>query len=63
MLDRHRGPLVLELNARPGLAIQVANGMGLKTRLDLIEAQSAAGADRWPAAERADWAMKRFRAG
>ena len=54
---------MLELNARPGLAIQVANGMGLKTRLDLIEAQIAAGADRWPAAERADWAMNRFRAG
>ncbi len=29
MLDRHRGPLVIELNARPGLAIQIANLKGL----------------------------------
>jgi len=26
VLDKERGPLLLELNARPGLAIQVANG-------------------------------------
>lgn len=38
-LDRARGPMLLELNARPGLAIQMANGEGLKGRLDLIEAQ------------------------
>ncbi len=35
--DRRRGPLLLELNARPGLAIQIANGQGLLTRLRLIE--------------------------
>ncbi|MBI2567360.1 MAG: alpha-L-glutamate ligase-like protein [Candidatus Schekmanbacteria bacterium] len=29
VLDRRHGPLVLELNARPGLAIQVANMRGL----------------------------------
>lgn len=38
-LDRDLGPMLLELNARPGLAIQMANGEGLKARLDLIEAQ------------------------
>lgn len=38
-LDRHLGPMLLELNARPGLAIQMANGEGLKGRLDLIEDQ------------------------
>lgn len=38
-LDRHLGPMLLELNARPGLAIQMANGEGLKGRLDLIEQQ------------------------
>lgn len=38
-LDRDLGPMLLELNARPGLAIQMANGEGLKGRLDLIEAQ------------------------
>lgn len=28
VIDRGRGPLVLEVNARPGLAIQIANGRG-----------------------------------
>ncbi len=30
IIDRHRGPLVIELNARPGLNIQLANGVGLR---------------------------------
>jgi D-alanine-D-alanine ligase-like ATP-grasp enzyme len=34
VLDRDRGPLMLELNARPGLAIQVANLVGLRPRLE-----------------------------
>lgn len=29
VLDREKGPMMLELNARPGLAIQIANGKGL----------------------------------
>jgi len=37
VLDEHKGPLILELNARPGLSIQVANGAGLKPRLKWIE--------------------------
>ncbi len=37
VLDRERGPLLLELNARPGLAIQVANGRGLVDRLRSVE--------------------------
>ncbi|WOX05017.1 alpha-L-glutamate ligase-like protein [Microbulbifer pacificus] len=37
VLDRKRGPLLLEANARPGLAIQIANGIGLRTRLEHIE--------------------------
>lgn len=37
VLDRYRGPLLLELNARPGLAIQVANNAGLLPRLRHIE--------------------------
>ncbi|MCX6761706.1 MAG: RimK/LysX family protein [Candidatus Moranbacteria bacterium] len=32
-IDKERGPVILELNARPGLAIQVANLDGLKWRL------------------------------
>ncbi len=37
VLDRDKGPLILELNARPGLNIQIANRAGLLTRLQLIE--------------------------
>ncbi|MGF1910408.1 alpha-L-glutamate ligase-like protein [Vibrio kasasachensis] len=37
VLDREEGPMVLELNARPGLAIQIANGAGLLPRLRHIE--------------------------
>ncbi|MCB8889844.1 alpha-L-glutamate ligase-like protein [Vreelandella malpeensis] len=39
VLDRVHGPMLLELNARPGLAIQMTNGEGLRRRLDLIERQ------------------------
>ena len=37
VVDRDFGPLILELNARPGLAIQIANGSGLHHRLIQIE--------------------------
>jgi alpha-L-glutamate ligase-like protein len=37
VLDRERGPLLLELNARPGLAIQMANRKGLRGRLERID--------------------------
>lgn len=37
VLDKEYGPMVLELNARPGLAIQIANGTGLLPRLKHIE--------------------------
>lgn len=40
VLDKERGPLILELNARPGLAIQVANNAGLLERLQLVESLS-----------------------
>ncbi len=49
VLDRDRGPLVLELNARPGLAIQIANRSGLGARLEAVlrdRAQLASVADR-----------------
>jgi alpha-L-glutamate ligase-like protein len=36
VLDRERGPMLLELNARPGLAIQLANRAGLRHRLDAV---------------------------
>ncbi|MCA1480890.1 sugar-transfer associated ATP-grasp domain-containing protein, partial [Bradyrhizobium sp. NBAIM08] len=37
VLDKFLGPLILELNARPGLAIQIANGNGLLHRLKKVE--------------------------
>ncbi len=37
ILDRNKGPMILELNARPGLAIQMACAAGLKKRLEAIE--------------------------
>jgi alpha-L-glutamate ligase-like protein len=37
VVDRERGPLLLEANARPGLAIQIANGQGLLPRLRDID--------------------------
>ncbi|HKK06264.1 MAG TPA: alpha-L-glutamate ligase-like protein [Gammaproteobacteria bacterium] len=37
VLDRERGPLILEINARPGLNIQIANRTGLLHRLHAVE--------------------------
>ena len=37
VLDKERGPMMLELNARPGLAIQIANLVGLSRRLKEID--------------------------
>ncbi|MCY4046334.1 MAG: alpha-L-glutamate ligase-like protein [Cellvibrionales bacterium] len=41
VLDKQEGPQILELNARPGLAIQIANGKGLAPRLEYIEKETA----------------------
>ncbi len=43
VLDKQNGPMVLELNARPGLAIQIANGCGLLPRLRHIEQMGSTG--------------------
>jgi alpha-L-glutamate ligase-like protein len=37
VLDKDKGPLILEMNARPGLNIQIANRAGLLSRLQLVE--------------------------
>jgi len=37
VLDREKGPLLLEINARPGLSIQIANREGLIPRLEVID--------------------------
>ncbi len=39
MIDETKGPLMIEVNARPGLAIQLANGVGLLKRLEPISAR------------------------
>jgi alpha-L-glutamate ligase-like protein len=36
-LDKELGPVMLEVNARPGLAIQIANNEGLEERLKRVE--------------------------
>jgi len=41
VLDKDHGPLLLELNARPGLQIQIANRAGLLPRLRAVEANIA----------------------
>jgi alpha-L-glutamate ligase-like protein len=38
VLDEDKGPMMLEINARPGLAIQIANRCGLEQRLGQIDA-------------------------
>ncbi|MFD1261344.1 alpha-L-glutamate ligase-like protein [Entomomonas asaccharolytica] len=42
VLDKDQGPLILELNARPGLNIQIANDTGLAMRNKIVEAHIAA---------------------
>jgi len=37
VLHPERGPMVLEINSQPGLSIQMANGVGLKKRLEKVE--------------------------
>jgi alpha-L-glutamate ligase-like protein len=40
VFDKNLGPLILEINARPGLNIQIANNSGLLPRLKVIESLS-----------------------
>ena len=37
VIDRKHGPLILEMNARPGLNIQIANGVGLSGRIARVD--------------------------
>lgn len=43
VLDKDQGPMMLELNARPGLNIQIANREGALSRYRIIEKQAALG--------------------
>ncbi len=59
VLDRELGPMVLELNARPGLAIQLANRAGLARRLEaVLAAQGTLG----EVVQRIGFARERFAA-
>lgn len=60
VLDRNLGPMILELNARPGLAIQMANGNGLLHRLKQVQALQAAGTLATDPAERVAFAQANF---
>jgi alpha-L-glutamate ligase-like protein len=60
VLDRDRGPMILELNARPGLAIQIANQAGLRARLEAVREHRA---ELVSVADRVAFAKERFKAG
>lgn len=55
VLDQNRGPMMLELNARPGLAIQIASNIGLAGRLKLIDDNFKSGLNAF---ERIDYVAK-----
>ncbi|MCD8482711.1 MAG: alpha-L-glutamate ligase-like protein [Verrucomicrobia bacterium] len=57
VLDKDEGPLILEMNARPGLSIQVANNAGLLPRLRAVEALAEKEA---PVAERVKFSQHKF---
>lgn len=60
VLDRNLGPMILELNARPGLAIQIANAAGLNQRLEKVQALEAAGTLSSDPADRVDFSRREF---
>jgi alpha-L-glutamate ligase-like protein len=57
VLDRDKGPLILELNARPGLNIQIANRAGLLPRLKLVEERRE---PSWSIDDRVEFAKANF---
>jgi alpha-L-glutamate ligase-like protein len=57
VLDASKGPLLLELNARPGLNVQIANCAGLLPRLKLVQSHLKELGD---ASERVAFAKKHF---
>lgn len=58
VIDRKMGPVLLEMNARPGLGIQLANMAGLRKRLE--EVDSAPPEILGSPELRAAWAMEAF---
>jgi len=65
VMDKHKGPLMLELNARPGLNIQIAIDDGLLRRCQVVEGElETLGelADAEPVARRVMFSKKHFAA-
>lgn len=60
VIDKDRGPLMLELNARPGLAIQVANQTGGLSRYKEVEAQAEKFMERESPASRVAYSQSQF---
>lgn len=60
VIDASMGPTMLEVNARPGISIQVANGEGMRPRLHYVDALETIPDDP---TERCRLAMAAFRAG
>jgi len=59
VLDSNHGPVILELNARPGLSIQIANGEGLLSRLRKIE-KVTFNRPKFTLEERVDYSINNF---
>lgn len=63
VMDKEHGPLMLEINARPGLNIQIANDDGLLKRCRIVEdrlARRGSEADTEPVADRLDFIRQQF---
>ncbi len=58
VIDKNHGPMLLELNARPGLSIQIANKTGLIPRLRKVE--SLTHPERWDIEKRLEFAQSHF---
>ena len=61
VMDHEHGPMMLELNARPGLNIQIAMDDGLLRRCQIVEKQlEALKGETRPVAERVAFAKQQF---
>lgn len=58
VLDKDKGPMVLEANARPGIAIQIANRCGLLSRTEKVDAIDVSG---FSMRQRIDFALNAYR--
>ncbi len=58
VIDEREGPALLELNARPGLSIQIANNAGLLPRLRQIEAIKKP--ELWTVDKKIEFALAHF---